>query len=181
MLFGHNLSVNAALKKVLFPIENQGDDRFEAGFAVGDTAHLFQHFQHIVLIRASLASIACGINPRTTVQRFDFKPRVVGETVDVIMVKHVLCFLQCISLQGIGSFRDLGTADFAQVFDMIIGTENGAYFLGFVQVVSGENNIHNDKTQKDDIISYVIHSFSTNINEDVYSAALPISMACLPL
>ena len=60
----------------------------------------------------SRACIACGINARLTIQRFDFKPCIIGKAVQAEVFLDIACLLKSIPLQRIGCFRNIHIASY---------------------------------------------------------------------
>ncbi len=129
-LLGDDFAIDTALEEILLPVQDEGDDGFEAGLAVGHTLQFRHHLPDIVLEAACGACIAGGIDTGASVQRLDFQTGVVGKAVDTILVVDIFRFLSGVTQQRISRFGDfLETAEFCNSFHDTRSTCDGNCFL----------------------------------------------------
>ena len=80
----------------------------ETGLAVGVVAKPVEQFSHVGLaVVVGAFSVACRVNPWLTVERVNLKPRVIGETVYMILVEYIFCLLMRVGFQGVASLRNI--------------------------------------------------------------------------
>ena len=51
--------------------------------------------------------VACRVNPWLTVESINLKPRVIGETVYVILVEYIFRLLMRVGFQGVACLRNV--------------------------------------------------------------------------
>ena len=129
-LFGNDFAIDTALEEILFPVQDEGDDGFEAGFAVRDPLQLRHHIPDVVLKAARRSCVTCGINTGAAVERLDFQAGVIGKTVDTVFVVDIFRFLPGVAQQRISCFGDfLETAEICNSFHDTRSTCDGNCFL----------------------------------------------------
>ena len=90
--------------------------------------------------------IACAVDPRTTIEGFYFKARVVGKDVHVVVVPDVARFYHGVLLKGVGIFGNFVVAtDVGEGKNFELIAQNAADFVELVTVVRGEYYFHLQK------------------------------------
>lgn len=78
------------------------------GLAVVAASQLAQQALHVGLaVVVGAFGVACRVNPWLTVESVNLKPRVVGETVYVILVEYIFGLLVRVGLQRVASLRNV--------------------------------------------------------------------------
>lgn len=83
-------------------------DGAELCLAVVVAVEPLQQFAHVCLgVVVGAFGVACRVNPWLTVESVNLKPRVVGETVYVILVEYIFGLLVRVGLQRVASLRNV--------------------------------------------------------------------------
>ena len=99
-------------EEVLLAVEDQRDDRAEAGPAGADALQVAEQEFVVGGEVVTVGGIAGRVYARRTAQCFDFESRIVGEAVAARAVMNVAGFLRSVSRDGVLLFGNLlGDAD----------------------------------------------------------------------
>ena len=123
---------------------DQRDDRAEACTAVVLTVELTQEFRHVGLTVVVCAfGIAGRVHARRTAECLHLQSRVVGEAVEMIVVKDILCLLMGIFLKRVACLGDvLVAADVTERDNLEVRTEDFTYLAQLMLVVGSKNDFH---------------------------------------
>ena len=84
------------------------DDGAEPSLAVCVVTELAEQLPHVGLaVVVGAFGVACRVTPWLTVESVNLKPRVVGETVYVILVEYIFGLLVRVGLQRVASLRNV--------------------------------------------------------------------------
>lgn len=88
-------------------------------------------------------SIACGMNSRLTIQSLNLKSRIIGETIDMIIVEHIFCLLMSVFLKSAASLGYVGMTSYVGKRQYLeIRAEYFPYLPQLVGVVCCEYYFH---------------------------------------
>ena len=121
-------------------IQNERDDRAEAGLAVWVVAELTQQFGHVGLtVVVGAFGVARRVHPRLTVECLHLKPRIVGEAVKMVVVEDVFRLLVGVGLERHPRLGNvLVAADIVERDNLERRSEYLPYLLQFVALCSIE-------------------------------------------
>ena len=112
--------------------------------AAAITGELSQEFRHVGLTVVVCAfGIAGRVHARRTAECLHLQSRVVGEAVEMIVVKDILCLLMGIFLKRVACLGDvLVAADVTERDNLEVRTEDFTYLAQLMLVVGSKNYFH---------------------------------------
>lgn len=140
MQFREDFALDRTGEKPGFIIQNHGYRTAEPCMTVGLAGQFVQKSGVICGIIAVTAGITCAEHPRSTPERIDFKPGIVGKTIVAITFLHPPRFLKGILLESRTSLGDIiVTPDVGKRKDRETPAENLSDLGELMAVVCSEN------------------------------------------
>jgi len=133
-----NLSIDSTLEEVGPVLIDKGDDGTEAGTTWGRyTLETLQKEGYILFEGSMLPCEARRVDPRCSVKSLDLEPRIIGEAIESVALPDVTRLDESITLQGIGSLRDLlMTPDVSETDHLQTSREEGTDLLQLMSIIA---------------------------------------------
>ena len=133
-----NLSIDSTLEEVGPVLIDKGDDGTEAGTTWGRyTLEMLQKEGYILFEGSMLPCEARRVDPRCSVKSLDLEPRIIGEAIESVALPDVTRLDESITLQGIGSLRDLlMTPDVSETDHLQTSREEGTDLLQLMSIIA---------------------------------------------
>ena len=133
-----NLSIDSTLEEVGPVLIDKGDDGTEAGTTWGRyTLETLQKEGYILFEGSMLPCEARRVDPRCSVKSLDLEPRIIGEAIESVALPDVTRLDESITLQGIGSLRDLlMTPDVSETDHLQTSREEGTDLLQLMGIIA---------------------------------------------
>ena len=133
-----NLSIDSTLEEVGPVLIDKGDDGTEASTTWGRyTLETLQKEGYILFEGSMLPCEARRVDPRCSVKSLDLEPRIIGEAIESVALPDVTRLDESITLQGIGSLRDLlMTPDVSETDHLQTSREEGTDLLQLMSIIT---------------------------------------------
>ena len=133
-----NLSIDSTLEEVGPVLIDKGDDGTEASTTWGRyTLETLQKEGYILFEGSMLPCEARRVDPRCSVKSLDLEPRIIGEAIESVALPDVTRLDESITLQGIGSLRDLlMTPDVSETDHLQTSREEGTDLLQLMSIIA---------------------------------------------
>ena len=133
-----NLSIDSTLEEVGPVLIDKGDDGTEASTTWGRyTLETLQKESNILFEGSMLPCEARRVDPRCSVKSLDLEPRIIGEAIESVALPDVTRLDESITLQGIGSLRDLlMTPDVSETDHLQTSREEGTDLLQLMSIIA---------------------------------------------
>ena len=133
-----NLSIDSTLEEVGPVLIDKGDDGTEAGTTWGRyPLETLQKEGYILFEGSMLPCEARRVDPRCSVKSLDLEPRIIGEAIESVALPDVTRLDESITLQGIGSLRDLlMTPDVSETDHLQTSREEGTDLLQLMSIIA---------------------------------------------
>ena len=117
---------------------DESDDGAEAGTTWGRyTLETLQQEGYILFEGSMLPCEARRVDPRCSVKSLDLEPRIIGEAIESVALPDVTRLDESITLQGIGSLRDLlMTPDVSETDHLQTSREEGTDLLQLMSIIA---------------------------------------------
>ena len=133
-----NLSIDSTLEEVRPVFVDESDDGAEASTTWGRyTLETLQKEGYILFEGSMLPCEARRVDPRCSVKSLDLEPRIIGEAIESVALPDVTRLDESITLQGIGSLRDLlMTPDVSETDHLQTSREEGTDLLQLMSIIA---------------------------------------------
>lgn len=133
-----NLSIDSTLEEVGPVLIDKGDDGTEASTTWGRyPLETLQKESNILFEGSMLPCEARRVDPRCSVKSLDLEPRIIGEAIESVALPDVTRLDESITLQGIGSLRDLlMTPDVSETDHLQTSREEGTDLLQLMSIIA---------------------------------------------
>ena len=133
-----NLSIDSTLEEVGPVLIDKGDGGAEASTTWGwYTLETLQKEGYILFEGSMLPCEARRVDPRCSVKSLDLEPRIIGEAIESVALPDVTRLDESITLQGIGSLRDLlMTPDVSETDHLQTSREEGTDLLQLMSIIA---------------------------------------------
>ena len=133
-----DLAIDCTLEEVRPVFVDESDDGAEAGTTWSrHPLETLQKESNILFEGSMLPCEACGVDSRSSVKSLDLEPRIIGEAIESVALPDVTCLDESISLQGIGSLRDLlVTPDVSETDHLQTPREEGTDLLQLMGIIA---------------------------------------------
>ena len=133
-----DLAIDCALEEVRPVFVDKGDDGTEASTTWGRyTLETLQKEGYILFEGSMLPCEARRVDPRCSVKSLDLEPRIIGEAIEPVALPDVTRLDESITLQGIGSLRDLlMTPDVSETDHLQTSREEGTDLLQLMSIIA---------------------------------------------
>ena len=133
-----NLSIDSTLEEVGPVLIDKGDDGTEASTTWGRyPLETLQKEGYILFEGSMLPCEARRVDPRCSVKSLDLEPRIIGEAIESVALPDVTRLDESITLQGIGSLRDLlMTPDVSETDHLQTSREEGTDLLQLMSIIA---------------------------------------------
>ena len=133
-----NLSIDSTLEEVGPVLIDKGDDGTEASTTWGRyPLETLQKESNILFEGSMLPCEARRVDPRCSAKSLDLESRIIGEAIESVALPHVTRLDESITLQGIGSLRDLlMTPDVSETDHLQTSREEGTDLLQLMGIIA---------------------------------------------
>lgn len=133
-----DLAIDCTLEEVRPVLVDESDDGAEAGTTWGRyPLETLQKEGNILFEGSMLPCEACGVDSRSSVKSLDLEPRIIGKAIEAVALPDVTCLDESITLQGIGSLRDLlMTPDVSETDHLQTSREEGTDLLQLMSIIA---------------------------------------------